>query len=214
VGGKEVLPLSLIGLLGFATVVLMAVLLLHGYLWWRLVRSTTRPGRTRRLLTLGVVVLAVLPMGAVLLRREDSALSTVVQWIGFSWLGIAFYLFLTLLVLEPVRFLLRNRSRSVADHDEEPVVASGARRALRSDDAAAQRASGTARGGGAVRQDGDVTAHREDGVLSPSRRLLLARGLAVTAGAVALGTAGTGAYLANSAPAVRRTGPRGGRRRR
>jgi uncharacterized protein len=180
------------------------VLLLHGYLWWRLVRSTTRPGRTRRLLTLGVVVLAVLPMGAVLLRREDSALSTVVQWIGFSWLGIAFYLFLTLFVLEPVRFLLRNRSRSVADHDEEPVVASGARRALRSDDAAARRASGTARGGGAVRQDGDVTAHREDGVLSPSRRLLLARGLAVTAGAVALGTAGTGAYLANSAPVVRR----------
>ena len=164
-GGQEVLPLSLIGLLGFATVVLLAVLLLHGYLWWRLVRSTTRPGRTRRLLTLGVVVLAVLPMGAVLLRREDSTLSTVVQWIGFSWLGIAFYLFLTLLVLEPVRVLLRNRSRSVAEHDEEPVVASGVRRAPRSDDAAARRASGTTRGGGAVRQNGDVTPHREDGGL-------------------------------------------------
>jgi predicted MPP superfamily phosphohydrolase len=170
-GGEEVLPLSLIGLLGFATVVLLAVLLLHGYLWWRLVRSTTRPGRTRRLLTLGVVVLAALPMGAVLLRREDSTLSTVVQWIGFSWLGIAFYLFLTLLVLEPVRLLLRHRSRGVADRPE-------ARR---------EPASG-----------------EEDGVLSPSRRLLLARGVAVTAGAVALGTAGTGAYLANSAPVVRR----------
>jgi hypothetical protein len=72
--------------------------------------------------------------------------------------------------------------------------------------------------GGAVRQDGDVTggavrqdgddlagAVRQDGdVVDPSRRLLLARGLAVTAGAVALGTAGTGAYLANSAPVVRR----------
>src|SRR5919199_978007 len=170
-GGEEVLPLSLIGLLGFATVVLLAVLLLHSYLWWRLVRSTTRPGRTRRLLTLGVVVLAALPMGAVLLRREDSTLSTVVQWIGFSWLGIAFYLFLTLLVLEPVRLLLRHRSRGVADRPE-------ARR---------EPASG-----------------EEDGVLSPSRRLLLARGVAVTAGAVALGTAGTGAYLANSAPVVRR----------
>jgi predicted MPP superfamily phosphohydrolase len=170
-GGEEVLPLSLIGLLGFATVVLLAVLLLHGYLWWRLVRSTTRPGRTRRLLTLGVVVLAALPMGAVLLRREDSTLSTVVQWIGFSWLGIAFYLFLTLLVLEPVRLLLRHRSRGVADRPE-------ARR--------------------------EPACGEEDGVLSPSRRLLLARGVAVTAGAVALGTAGTGAYLANSAPVVRR----------
>ncbi|MGY1764254.1 metallophosphoesterase [Geodermatophilus sp. SYSU D00779] len=196
VGGKEVLPLSLIGLLGFATVVLLAVLLLHGYLWWRLVRSTTRPGRTRRLLTLGVVVLAVLPMGAVLLRREDSALSTVVQWIGFSWLGTAFYLFLTLLALEPVRLVLRGRSRSVPDREVEPVVASGARRAPRGDDAAAQPGPGTAAGRGAVRQDG--------GVADPSRRLLLARGLAVTAGAVALGTAGTGAHLANSAPVVRR----------
>ena len=37
-----------------------------------------------------------------------------------------------------------------------------------------------------------------------SRRLVLSRGLAVTAGVVALGTAGTGAYLANSAPRVRR----------
>ena len=209
-GGEEVLPLSLIGLLGFATVVLLAVLLLHGYLWWRLVRSTTRPGRTRRLLTLGLVVLAALPMGAVLLRREDSTLSTVVQWIGFSWLGIAFYLFLTLLVLEPVRLLLRHRSRGVADHDGEPVVASGARRAPRSDDAAAQRALGTSPGRGAVPGWPRPEARREpasgeeDGVLFPSRRLLLARGVAVTAGAVALGTAGTGAYLANSAPVVRR----------
>ena len=176
-GGEEVLPLSLIGLLGFATVVLLAVLLLHGYLWWRLVRSTTRPGRTRRLLTLGVVVLAALPMGAVLLRREDSTLSTVVQWIGFSWLGIAFYLFLTLLVLEPVRLLLRHRSspgRGAVPGRPRPE---------------ARREPGSG---------------EEDGVLSPSRRLLLARGVAVTAGAVALGTAGTGAYLANSAPVVRR----------
>ncbi len=37
-----------------------------------------------------------------------------------------------------------------------------------------------------------------------SRRLFLARSLAVTAGAVAVGTAGTGAVLANSAPVVRR----------
>jgi uncharacterized protein len=39
---------------------------------------------------------------------------------------------------------------------------------------------------------------------SPSRRVFLARSLAATAGVVALGTAGTGAYLANSPPVVRR----------
>jgi uncharacterized protein len=220
------------------------VLLLHGYLWWRLVRSTTLPGRTRRLLTLGLVVVALLPVGAVVLRRQDSLLSTVVQWVGFSWLGVAFYLFLTLLALEPVRLLLRRRSRSLPDDAVQPVVASGARRGPAAqagsgtapepgwtgrggsgglpagsrherasgggqggpptdrDTGSGSTAAGTARGGGAVRQDGDE--HGDDTVADPSRRLLLARGLAATAGVVALGTAGTGAYLANSAPVVRR----------
>jgi predicted MPP superfamily phosphohydrolase len=40
--------------------------------------------------------------------------------------------------------------------------------------------------------------------MTSSRRLFLARSVAVTAGVVALGTAGTGAYFANSPPAVRR----------
>jgi len=57
---------------------------------------------------------------------------------------------------------------------------------------------GTAPGGGAVRQDRNVTT------TTLPRRLFLARGLAVTAGAVAVGTAGAGAYFANSAPVVRR----------
>ncbi|SDY57329.1 hypothetical protein SAMN05660209_03201 [Geodermatophilus africanus] len=220
------------------------MLLLHGYLWWRLVRSTTRPGRTRRLLTLGLVVVAVLPVGAVVLRRQDSLLSTVVQWVGFSWLGVAFYLFLTLLALEPVRLLLRRRFRSAASPttvaEDDRVVASGARREATAgeqsgtapepvwtgrggpgglpagsrhelasgggqggpptdrDTGSGSTAAGIAPGSGADRRDGDDT------VLLPSRRLLLARGLAATAGVVALGTAGTGAYLANSAPVVRR----------
>ena len=225
-GGKEVLPLSLIGLLGFGTVVLLALFLLHGYVWWRLVRSTTRPGRTRRLLTLGLVLLALLPMGAVVLRREDSAATTALQWVGFSWLGILFYLFLTLLALEPVRWAAtwalrrvgsRRTTSPTTDTGVQEVVPSGGRRPPRRDDAAAQHDGGTAPGRGAVpgrpgpevhpelaRGERDGVLPEEDGVLSPSRRLLLARGLAATAGAVALGTAGTGAYLANSAPVVRR----------
>ena len=152
------------------------MLLLHGYLWWRLVRSTTPPGRTRRLLTLVLVVVAVLPVGAVVLRRQDSLLSTVVQWVGFSWLGVAFYLFLTLLALEPVRLLLRRRSRGAARPttvaEDDQVVASGARRAPRSDDAAARAGSGTApepewtrRGGRRLpdRDTGSGSAQQGDG---------------------------------------------------
>ena len=178
-------------MLGFGTVVLLALVLLNGYVWWRLVRSTTRLGRTRRLLTPALVLLALLPMGAVLLRRQDSALSTVVQWVGFSWLGVVFYLFLTLLALETVRLLLGR------------WTGRGARRVPDRDAGSGSTAAGKAPGGGAVREDSDVI-DRDDAIPDASRRLFLARGLAATAGAVALGTAGTGAYFANSAPVVRR----------
>jgi uncharacterized protein len=151
---------GLIAVLGFGAVVLLAVLLLHGYLWWRLVRSTTRPGRTRRLLTLLTVVLAVLPTLAVLLRgRLPLPVATPLDWVGYTWLGLAFYLFLAVLATEPVRVALRLLRRSREDAD----------------------------GGTAV-----------------PRRLFLARGLALGAAAVAVGTAGTGVVLANSAPVVRR----------
>ena len=169
--------MSLIGLLGFVTVVLLALLLLNSYLWWRLVRSTTRPGRVRQGLTALLVVLALLPALAIGLRGtlpRDAA--APLDWVAYSWLGIAFYLFLALLVLEPVRLLLR------------PWTSATGAGSAPSDGGAASTMV-------AVRPDSDVMV---------SRRLVLARGLAVAAGAVALGTAGTGAVIANSAPVVRR----------
>jgi predicted MPP superfamily phosphohydrolase len=190
---------SLIGLLGFGTVVLLAMLLLHGYLWWRLVRSTTNPGRLRRRLTMLTVVLGLLPPLAVGLRSAlPLAVATPLDWIAYSWLGLAFYLFLTLLVLEPVRLIAgmfigrgAKQASKVGDAEFSP---SGARRVPRRDDDPAQPDGGTAPGRGAIREDRNVIA----------RRLFLARGLAVTAGVVAVGTAGTGAVIANSAPVVRR----------
>ena len=149
----------LLGLLVFVAVVLVATGLLHGYLWWRLVRGTTDRGGVRRGLTALAVVLALLPVLAIGLRGVLPRHAAVpLDWVAFCWLGVAFYLFLTLLALEPVRLAARLGGR------------------------------------GAAREDGSVVA----------RRVFLARGLAVTAGAVALGTAGTGAVIANSAPVVRR----------
>ena len=184
----------MIALLGFATVVLLAMLLLHSYLWWRLVRSTTVPGRARRRLTVLTVVLAVLPALAVTLRQTlPLEAAAPLDWIAFSWLGVAFYAFLTLLALEPVRLAGRLWLRR---NGTEHVVPSGARRVPRRDDEGAPPDGGTAPGRGAIRED------RND--IALPRRLFLARTLAVTAGAVAVGTAGTGAYLANSPPVVRR----------
>ena len=193
--GAPEAALSLIGLLGFGTVVLVAVGLLHGYLWLRLVRSTTEPGRLRRRLAALTVVLALLPVLAVTLRGTLSMdVAAPLSWIGFSWLGIAFYAFLALLVLEPVRWAGHLWIR----RKERPVVPSRARRVPGRNDEAARPAGGTAPGRGAIRPDGSVTAP------GLPRRRFLARGLAVTAGAVGLGTAGTGAYFANAAPVVRR----------
>ena len=157
--------MSLVGLLAFGTVVLVAMALLHGYLWWRLVRCTTRPGGVRRSLTALLVVLAVLPVLAIGLRDTlPRHAAAPLDWIAYTWLGVAFYLFVCLLVLEPVRLTLLPWTRRRPTH---PVI----------------------------RQERDVMV---------PRRVFLARGLAVTAGAVALGTAGSGVVIANSAPVVRR----------
>ena len=217
--------MTLIGLLGFATVVLVAMFLLHGYLWWRMVRSTTRPGRARQGPTALTVVLALLPALAIGLRSSlPRHVAAPLDWVAYSWLGIAFYAFLALLVLEPVRLALGpwtrrggERTADVGDEEFSPsgarsrtterrveeVEPSGARRAPRRLEDGAPQDRGTAPGRGAVPEGGNVIA---GDVATPSvpRRLFLARTLAVTAGAVALGTAGTGAYLANSAPVVRR----------
>jgi predicted MPP superfamily phosphohydrolase len=151
---------SLIALIGFGAVVLVTMVLLHGYLWWRLVRGTTPPGRTRRLLTLLTVVLAVLPTLAVALRsRLPMAVATPLDWVGYTWLGLAFYLFLAVLATEPIRVALRLWRRSHEAGSEDTAI---------------------------------------------PRRLFLARSFAVAAGAVAVGVAGTGVVLANSAPVVRR----------
>ncbi|SFP68573.1 hypothetical protein SAMN05660464_3924 [Geodermatophilus dictyosporus] len=161
----------------------MAVSLLHGYLWWRLVRSTTRPGRLRRRLTWLTLLLALLPAVAVLTRRDLSlSAQAPLAWLGFTWLGIAFYAFLALLALEPVRLALRllDRRRAPA---REPVPVGGP---------------------APEPPPGPAPERAPDAPVDPSRRLFLARSLAATAGVAALGTAGTGVYLANSAPVVRR----------
>ena len=196
--------MSLIGLLGFATVILLAMLLLHGYLWFRFVRSTTRPGRLRGRLTWLTIVLALLPALAVMLRRTlapDTA--APLDWIAYSWLGVAFYAFLAMLVLEPVRLI----ARLVPGRGDDGFAPGEARKVARRRNVPAPLAGGTEAGRGAVQEDGDVLVRgavpEETDVMSPSRRLFLARSLAVTAGAVAVGTAGTGAYFANSPPVVR-----------
>ena len=90
-------------------VVLSTILgLMHLYLWKRLIKDTTRPGRTRRILAAFLIALATL-LVATLIGPRVFGLSDPawLAWPGYLWFGLAAYLFLTLLALEPVRLLLR-----------------------------------------------------------------------------------------------------------
>ena len=62
-------PLSIPAVLVFLVVVLLALVVLPGYIWWRLVRSTTQRGRIRRRLAVLTVILAALPLAADALNR-------------------------------------------------------------------------------------------------------------------------------------------------
>ena len=80
--------------------------LMHLYLWKRLVKDTGG-GRTRWALSGVLLALMVLLFATLLLPRllgfkEPAWLA----WPGYIWFGLVVYLFLTLLVLEPVRLAL------------------------------------------------------------------------------------------------------------
>ncbi len=171
--------------------------LTHAYLLRRLVRDTTDSPVVRRV---GLVVAVLL---ALLLPATMVGVSTGtaewLAWPGYLWMALWFYLVLYLLVLELPRFLLgrwwrRGDRRQSQPRDEEPPApepevaepgasATGAQGAQRPDDTATD-ATGNAPG--------------------PSRRLVLSRGLALGAGALAVGTVGYGTRTALGGPRVDR----------
>ncbi|MPR00083.1 metallophosphoesterase [Modestobacter sp. I12A-02628] len=173
--------------------------MLHAYLWSRLVRATTRPGRLRRRLTWGLVGLALLATAALVTRgRIPLSVATPLSWVGFVWLGLMFYLFLTLLVLEPVRLAVRLAQRR---RGPDPAATTAATTAAST---AATTAASPASDPAAVPAGPAPAAPAESEPADVSRRLFLGRSLAVGAGVVAVGTVGAGAYWANTAPVVRR----------
>jgi len=90
-------------------VVLGAILAsMHFFVWARLVKDTTRPGRARWILSGLVVALAVLLIATLGLRGVVPA---EIAWPGYLWFALVAYLFMVLVVMEPVRWVLRRRIR-------------------------------------------------------------------------------------------------------
>ncbi|MFK0043316.1 metallophosphoesterase [Streptomyces sp. NPDC090741] len=96
-----------------ALVVLALLVLVHRWLWVRLVRDTTRPrGTARRIGTTLAFTLPLLSLAALTAGRAGAPfwLQQSVAWPGYMWLAVLLYLALAMLVTEPVRALLLRRT--------------------------------------------------------------------------------------------------------
>ena len=153
-------------------VILGAVLaLMHLYLWKKLVKDTTGPGRTRWVLSAVLVALAALLFATLILPRTIGVTESAwFAWPGYLWFGLVAYLFLTLLVLEPVRLALRGWAKRAPLAATETAV---------SVPPAEKKPTASA---------------------TLNRRLFLARASAVAAGAASIGLVGVGTANAVGPP--------------
>ncbi|WP_435817552.1 metallophosphoesterase [Micromonospora sediminicola] len=187
----------------FLIFVVLVIGLIHFYLWKRLVRDTTRPGRWRRLGAAVVALLALLVPATMAGTRNGWFW---LAWPGYLWLALMFYLLVLLLVLEVptavVRLVLRRRARAAATGPEpEPALIGAGAGAVPpgpTGDAVGIPSGGTADGADAPPADTVPADH------DPSRRLLLARGAAIFAGLTAAGVTGYGVRTAMGPPRLDR----------
>ncbi|MEV0235073.1 metallophosphoesterase [Nonomuraea sp. NPDC050786] len=155
------------------------VLLAHFYLWHRMVRSTTGPGRLRKVLSWGVVGLAALVVATFVGSRME--IGHWLAWPGYVWLALMFYLLVFLVVLEVPRavaafFVRRAERRAAPEPEPVPVMAGG----------------------------GPAIPEPAPDAPPMSRRLFLGRATATVAGVGALGTVGYGMTSALGDPVIER----------
>ncbi|WP_434742183.1 metallophosphoesterase [Micromonospora sp. SH-82] len=105
----------MLSVLGFVGTLALITGLIHYYLWRRLVRDTTRPGRWRRIGAVAALVLGLLVPATLIGTRAGLYW---LAWPGYLWLAVMFYLLVLLLLLEVpllvARVVLRRRENRVA----------------------------------------------------------------------------------------------------
>ncbi|MCY0941715.1 metallophosphoesterase [Streptomyces antarcticus] len=180
-----------------ALAVLALLVLVHRWLWIRLVRDTTAPGGLpRRIGTSLAIALPLLSVAALTTGRAGVPfwLQQAVAWPGFLWLAVLLYLTLTMLVAEPIRALLLRRLAHRAPSEAVPATSG----------APANAPAGAPANAPAVAPavaPADVPAEPAD--RGPSRRTI-ARAVGGAAAAVALGTVANGAHGVLRGPTVKR----------
>ncbi|MGB3485307.1 MAG: metallophosphoesterase [Mycobacterium sp.] len=163
-------------------VILSSILgLMHLYIWKRLIKDTTT-GRTRGVLTGGLLALLALLFATLLMPAYTGvAESGWFAWPGYLWFGLMAYLFLTLLLLEPVRLLFRRWVKRDPGTPADPVA----------------EMAGQELNPAEVNQD---LKQAELNRAEVNRRVFLARAGAAAAGAASVGLVGYGASTALGPP--------------
>ncbi len=199
---------SVIALLGFVGLVLVVLSVAHYYIWRRAVRATTLPGSRGRRVGTWLVVLALLSTVGAQIGGYLVPLDVVapLAWVGYSWLGFAFYLFLFLVLGELVRLgvrVLAGRSEAaVPEPSRTPtpaVVGGGA--PVESGTAPVEPGHGPTEPGTGPPEPGPAPT---DGEREVSRRLFLSRSIALSAGVAAAGVGTYGITRSLAEPIVRR----------
>ena len=203
--------------LGFVGTLALVTGLIHFYLWRRLVRDTSRPGRWRRAGGLATLALALLVPATMVGTRAGLYW---LAWPGYLWLAVMFYLLVLLAALElpmlVVRLALRRRARAAVPGTAVPgtavpgtavpaaAVPDPAREAARRPAPAPDRdfapEPALVGAGGPAPPPAPVSDPGHD----PGRRLLLARGAAIFAGLTATGITGYGVRTALGPPQIDR----------
>ncbi|AEB47921.1 metallophosphoesterase [Micromonospora maris] len=212
----------MLAVLGFVATLALITGLIHLYLWKRLVKDTTRPGRWRRIGTVTAVVLALLVPATMMGTRAGMYW---LAWPGYVWLALMFYLLVLLVVLEVpmlvTRLVLRRRTAVAAP---EPVLVGpastpgtatttgttttvGATTTTGTTTTTTTAADGPATPGTPPTAD-EASEPPAAGAIGPDhdpgRRLLLARGAAIFAGLTAAGLVGSGVRTAMGPPRLDR----------
>jgi predicted MPP superfamily phosphohydrolase len=136
-----------LSLIAFVGLIIVVIGLIHFYLWKRLVKDPSRPGRLRKAGAVVAVLLGVLVPATLIGVRSGHV--KWLAWPGYLWLALMFYLFVTLVVLEIPRLAInlwlrakrKPKARASAHDAPENQPAATTARSPRNDGPAAEAAA-------------------------------------------------------------------------
>ena len=103
----------------FFSIALLILGSAHYYVWARLVRDAALPAPWARIGTALIVLLFIVLMsGFIVARSLSRSAAAPITWIGFTWLGVLFFLVISLGVSDLVKVIAVRRDRSAPDDPE------------------------------------------------------------------------------------------------